>query len=416
MRRQIAVIVIAACLLAVALPYREYAHAAQAPNKDPGLGLGALAPGATARVRQAIAAVGLILVRNDGDPQALRPRGSAVVVRADGVIATNLHVITDERTNQPYDELVLNLPSDNPQSPGANGRYRLRAALTSKEYDLALLRIEPDAAGVRTQPLPVLEIGDSRGVQLLDDLIVIGFPEKGGTTVTVSRGVVEGKDPARNWIKTDARVLHGNSGGAAVGDDGKLIGIPTKVVADVQPVEKNKDGSSGGVRLFGAVGFLRPAHLVANMLRELDGANADPTPAAPAPPAAPAQQIPTPQPKSMPKPAAPEAERRLKIGVVPPSGTTSGAVKVSGAVRASQTGAPIAGAIIGILAPGATQATESTLLAWGSSNSDGRFELNHPVPPGRYTLRAKALGRESYTRDIEIAAKPTPLVVEMTPK
>ena len=60
-------------------------------------------------------------------------------------------------------------------------------------------------------------MGDSRKIKVLEDLFIIGFPEKGGSTITVNSGVVvEGKDILANWIKTDARVIHGNSGGAAV--------------------------------------------------------------------------------------------------------------------------------------------------------------------------------------------------------
>ena len=83
--------------------------------------------------------------------------------------------------------------------------------------------------------MPAIEIADSRSVRELDDLAIIGYPEKGGSTVTVNLGTVEGKDILENWIKTDARLIHGNSGGAAVNSRGKLIGIPTKVVVDRQP-------------------------------------------------------------------------------------------------------------------------------------------------------------------------------------
>ena len=116
---------------------------------------------------------------------------------------------------------------------------------------------------------PAVEIGDSKTVQLLDEIVIIGFPEKGGATVTISEGVIEGKDILGNWIKTDARVIHGNSGGAAVNAEGKLIGIPTKVEADDQEIDKDGDGFPDAKRRYGAVGFLRPAHLVTTMIAQL---------------------------------------------------------------------------------------------------------------------------------------------------
>src|SRR5207244_9550044 len=137
--------------------------------------------------------------------------------------------------------------------------------IVSNECDLALLRVESDATGKplpRSFTFPSIEIGDSRKIKLLEDLFIIGFPEKGGSTVTVNRGVVEGRDLLGNWIKTDARVIHGNSGGAAVTSDGKLVGIPTKVVADEQPIDKDGDGFPDDYRRYGAVGFLRPAYLI----------------------------------------------------------------------------------------------------------------------------------------------------------
>ena len=96
-------------------------------------------------------------------------------------------------------------------------------------------------------------------------------------TVTISPGVVEGKDILGNWIKTDARVIHGNSGGAAVNSEGKLVGIPTKVVADEQPIDTDGDGFPDDYRRYGAVGFLRPSYLVVDMLTRVDSKDAPET-------------------------------------------------------------------------------------------------------------------------------------------
>src|SRR5262249_7005972 len=155
------------------------------------------------QVRRAVASTGLILVRNSTDPpsQNPRPKGSAVIVRGDGVAVTNVHVITDQKTGRFYDEILFDLAS--PDSP-APGRYRLKPAFLNREYDLALLKIESDAVGgpvSKSMTFPTVQIGDSRSVQLLDDLFIIGFPDTGGATVTVNHGVVEGKDTTGNWIK-----------------------------------------------------------------------------------------------------------------------------------------------------------------------------------------------------------------------
>jgi S1-C subfamily serine protease len=253
--------------------------------------------------------------------------------------------------------------------------------VTNKDDDLALLRVESGAAlnsSAKRAVFPAIEIGDSNNIRLLDDIVIIGYPEKGGSDVTVNRGTVEGKDALGKWIKTDARLIHGNSGGAAVSLDGKLIGIPTKVVADDQRVDKNGDGLPEDYRHYGAVGFLRPANLVSTMLARISE----------------------------------EAETRPSA--IKPSKPIAAvtALAVLGIVRSAGNGQPIAGAVVGLVRAG-EEATEENLLAWGGTDPDGRFKLNKPIPPGRYTLRAKALGYLPYSRDIEITNSALELLIEM---
>jgi S1-C subfamily serine protease len=396
------VVVVAAIVTLCVIPSlghqqkKSNARGIQSPDKET-----RLSAQSRARVRQAIAAVGLLLVRNGGDDPEPRPRGSGVVVRNDGLVVTNYHVITIAKSNRLYDEIYFS-PSSDAQSPSASNFYRLKPLLSDKENDLALLRIESDREG-RSLPqlttFPTIEIGDSRAIELLEDLIVVGFPEKGGTTVTLSTGVVEGKDTIRNWIKTDARLIHGNSGGAAVDSNGKLIGIPTKVEADVQSIDRNGDGSPDSYRRYGAVGFLRPAYLITTMIAELDNPNARQN----------ANQQPDPPFAKAPSPSAsvmkPPAPKR----------PSPGDVFVSGLVRSQPNSKPIAGAIVGIVPIGTMKVTEENLLAWGNSNLNGIFKLNNPIPPGKYVLRATAIGRTPYSREIEITQNMAQLVIEMRP-
>ncbi|MEN3334064.1 MAG: serine protease Do [Blastocatellia bacterium] len=335
-----------------------------------------LTPAARLHVRRAVEAVGLIFVRNANDDPRPRPRGSGVVVRSDGILATNAHVISDSGSKQVFDELYLALGEE----AAINGKpqFRLQPLLVNRQYDLALLRIQAGdggAAAAKAPPFPALELGNSQLVSLLDDLIIIGYPEKGGSSVTLSTGVVEGRDVLGNWIKTDARVIHGNSGGAAVSLEGKLIGIPTKVEADDQEIDRDGDGFPDARRTYGAVGFLRPASLVAALLAQMD------------------------------------AQRSL-ITQAPP-GMPSATVNVHGLVRSLTTGKAVAGALVGLLPFGTERVSEENLLAWGSANAEGEFKLNKPVPPGRYTLKAKALGHAPYSRDVEIKTNTRDLLIEL---
>ena len=88
-------------------------------------------------------------------------------------------------------------------------------------------------------------------------------------------------------------------------------------------------------------------------------------------------------------------------------------ISVRGLVKSAAGGKPIAGALVGLLPLGETSITENTLLTWASTNAGGEFKLNRPVPPGRYTLKAKALARQPYTIDIEVRPDSPALVIEM---
>lgn len=355
-----------------------------------------ISPEARERVRQAVAAVGLVLVRGYGDSQeaGLRPRGSAVIVRKDGVVVTSYHVIAEDKTDRPYDEIYFSLPSKAAPPAQSPKPFRLQIVLVNKIYDLALLRVLTGSAGeavTAAGDFTAIEIGDSRAPKLLDDLIIIGFPQQGGATVTVNTGLVEGTDPLGNWIKTDARLIHGNSGGAAVNSEGKLIGIPTKVLADRQPVDKDGDGFPDDYKWLGAVGFLRPAYLVDSMLARLRELEIK------APSASLAKDT---------NPSSPAETQTTELAPL---------VTVRGVVRSAVDGKPIAGARVGLTLLGSLEVTANNLLTWGGTNAEGEFELNKPVPPGRYTLKAKAIKHEASSLDVEVVQKMALVAIELRP-
>jgi S1-C subfamily serine protease len=361
--------------LAAPAPARQSAVAAgQAADRGKSLSAESLTS-----IRRAISAVGLILVRNSGDltDHGPRPRGSAVVVREDGVIATNFHVIARDKSAQLYDEIYFALPVDGSIVASPPHLHRLRVVSINKRLDLALLKVTDEAARPRAA-MPAIAIADSRLVRELDELVIIGYPQKGGSTVTVNRGTVEGRDILENWIKTDARLIHGNSGGAAVDSRGRLIGIPTRVVVDRQPTDKDGDGFPDGFYTLGAVGFLRPSHIISAMLAEVESAGA----------------------ASQSDPLADST------AAVPP-------LTVTGVVRSAHDGKPIAGAAVGLVPQGTLEVSARNILTWGYTDPEGRFQLNKPVPPGQYTLRAKTFGYEIFNRDVELDRKTAQILIEL---
>jgi S1-C subfamily serine protease len=354
-----------------------------------------LSPETRGRVREATLTVGLIFVRNASDPadQPPRLRASAVVIRKDGIVATNYHVITQDKVDRFYDEIIFGLPAEGGALGSASKGYRMEPVVLSKVYDLALLRIVSDLPGQPVAPsvtLPAIELADSRGVRLLDDLIIIGFPQRAGSTVTVNTGIVESIDTLDPWIKTDARLMHGNSGGAAVNSEGKLVGIPTKVIIDSQPIDKDGDGFPDEVRQFGAVGFLRPAHLIASMLNQLSSDEK----------------------KSA---AASKAESPRPPDHVAQVMEPATLLAVRGVIKSLATGKPVAGARVGLVPLGTQTVSATNLLTWGGTNADGKFEMNKQVPPGRYTLKAAAYGYGAFSQDIEVKPNAAQFVIELRP-
>ena len=155
---------------------------------------------------------------SETDPDPIQGLGSGVIVREDGYILTNNHVIDG------VDHITVIL---------ANGReYPARlvgsdpAQRNGGGSDLALLKIDADN-------LPALQFGDSDSLEVGEWVIAIGSPL--GFAQTVTRGVVSAKDrdtgsvPYGNFIQTDAPINRGNSGGALINIRGELVGINTLI-------------------------------------------------------------------------------------------------------------------------------------------------------------------------------------------
>ncbi len=177
-----------------------------------------------------------------GNPQ-LRQRvqqslGSGVIVRADGVILTNNHVV------QGAADIVVALADKR--------EFKAKVLLADPRTDLAVLKI--DAKGEQFATVP---FADSDQVQIGDLVLAVGDPFGVGQTVTMgivsalARTQVSASD-YQFFIQTDAAINPGNSGGALVTTDGKLAGINTSILS----------GSGGSI----GIGFAIPANLARRVL------------------------------------------------------------------------------------------------------------------------------------------------------
>jgi Do/DeqQ family serine protease len=169
--------------------------------------------------------------------------GSGVVVRADGLIVTNNHVV------EGGSEITVAL-SDKRE-------FKAKVLLADPRTDLAVLKIDTHG-----ENLPVVPFGNSDSVQVGDLVLAIGDPFGVGQTVTMgivsalARTQISASD-YQFFIQTDAAINPGNSGGALVTTDGKLAGINTAIVS--------RSGGNVGI------GFAIPANLVRRVVEGVEG-------------------------------------------------------------------------------------------------------------------------------------------------
>jgi Do/DeqQ family serine protease len=166
--------------------------------------------------------------------------GSGVIVRPDGYILTNNHVVDHA------DQLSVEL---------TDGRsFKAKVVGTDPATDLAVVKID----GTK---LPTLPLGDSDAVRVGDVVLAVGNPLGVGQTVTM--GIVSAKGRAteggdksyEDFIQTDAPINQGNSGGALVSTRGELVGINSQILSP----------SGGNI----GIGFAIPANMAKNVMTQL---------------------------------------------------------------------------------------------------------------------------------------------------
>src|SRR6266540_2840571 len=182
--------------------------------------------------------------QTEGEPQASpeererRSSGSGFLIRQDGYLITNEHVVED---------------ADFIQVKLADGRrFEGRLVGRDERVDLALVKIE--ATG-----LPVAALGDSNRIRVGEFVLALGQPF--GLEQSVSFGIVSRKGqpllaaaPGFDFIQTDATVNPGNSGGPLVNMAGEVVGVNSMAARN------------------GTIGFAIPINLVKGLLPQLASA------------------------------------------------------------------------------------------------------------------------------------------------
>jgi serine protease Do len=166
--------------------------------------------------------------------------GSGVVIKSDGYILTNNHVVdgaTDVRVTF-LDKREM----------------RAKVVGTDSKTDIAVLRVD-------AKDLPVLAFADSSKVKVGDLALAMGQPFGLGQTVTM--GIISAKgrnglgiEGYEDFIQTDAAINPGNSGGALVDARGELIGINTAILS------RGSGGNQG-------IGFAVPINMARSVMDQV---------------------------------------------------------------------------------------------------------------------------------------------------
>src|SRR6266704_214946 len=172
--------------------------------------------------------------------QTLQGLGSGVIVSADGYILTANHVVSGA------DEIMIGLGND-------LRRFKAKKVGTDPGTDVALLKIDDNN-------LPAVTFADSDKARAGDIVLAIGNPF--GLRQTVTMGIISavgrggmGIVDYENFIQTDAAINMGNSGGALVDTEGRLVGINTAIFT--------RTGGNQGV------GFAIPSNLARDVMQSL---------------------------------------------------------------------------------------------------------------------------------------------------
>lgn len=268
--------------------------------------------------------------------------GSGTIINKDGYILTNYHCVGESSGLYNSDGYVAIAFTDDVRQ-NSQPQYFAQYRYGVDYLDLAVVKIVMDINGNEVSGkdlnLSPITLGDSDALSMGDGVNILGYPGVGGDTITFTAGKISGfldedYDNETDWIKTDAFINHGNSGGTAINEKGEMIGIPTA---------KNVDVDSDLMFL------LKPVNLAYPIIEKALAQGDDVT---------------LPQPPVDPDPWP---------------GDSTNVIDIYGRIVDSYTGAPISDAFFIILQPGVTcddfytYMEESMVASVGETDYDGLF-------------------------------------------
>lgn len=182
---------------------------------------------------------------NSPRKQKLESLGSGVIISEDGYLLTNNHVIED--ADEDGVKIVM---------PDGKTKYAAKVVGRDPRTDVAVLKVDAP------KKLPALTLADSDKLEVGDVVLAVGNPF--GMGQSVSSGIISalgrgfgilGAQGYEDFIQTDASINKGNSGGALVDAEGRLIGINQSIASP--------SGANAGV------GFAIPINLARSVMERL---------------------------------------------------------------------------------------------------------------------------------------------------
>ena len=161
---------------------------------------------------------------NRGQTSTASASGSGIIISEDGYILTNNHIVSTSSSESYYEvseatKLTVTLFNDDTE-------YEAKIIGTDEQTDLAVIKIEKTG-------LSKAEFADSDNIKVGEFAMAVGNPLGMQSSITcgvisaVNREVTDTEGKRYNLIQTDAAINSGNSGGALVNSEGKVIGINT---------------------------------------------------------------------------------------------------------------------------------------------------------------------------------------------
>ena len=177
-----------------------------------------------------------------GEHPPIQGLGSGIIIRSDGYILTNNHVI------EYADVIKVTIM-------GYEDEFTAELVGTDEETDIAVIRVEGNN-------FPTIRMGDSDKARVGEWVLAIGNPFGKAFSHTVTAGIISAKGRSEvgladyeNFIQTDAAINPGNSGGPLVNMNGELIGINSAILS--------RSGTYQGV------GFAIPVNMAKKIIEHL---------------------------------------------------------------------------------------------------------------------------------------------------